>query len=1837
MANNTDILKDYLALPSQEKAKVDVNKFNVLKDYHALPDSEKEKVHKSLGATVEKKSPSGTTPTTPLPSKALSESSIIAQPRPTGLDAQNSNIGGAETFKPENATEKEVEGIKSEPTVDKSWTGNIKKTAKEMAAIIPASIKLGIATGIPDALLKADMGTGIDINDIPKEQFEAEKKDLKQKALKEYIEAQAAGAKNDRIKSYTQIQDFKDLGNYLTNNIVESGVQIPAAVASLGVSSYLQETADIYKDAVDKIAEEHKITPEEVVAQGKDDVVMPRLFGALAGSLDFIGGEGTLRALRVPLTNALKKTIIKKGTGVLKEGVTEGAQTALEQTGSSLAAGQEVELHPQEIIEAAIKGITGSAGIVTVSSLPQIASKIKELPGLSKKQKDMAIEAATQEAEAHKETVDDVHGEIKDQENSVNLAEQNQEQTNAASTTNPITPETNESEIRNGQPIQESGSGSQEIRSEEPGSSSSIGGNQEVRSQENGINGAKGQKEEVANATTETTNNNEPVGGVPAPNADTETVAKSGKPREPKSLSETSSKDIIDLPIQDVEKVADKFKKELESGKDIDVNLLSNVLPDKNTETTQEHTSVDGNSEVQNGENVSGDNGQGKSKFKESVISKGFLDKNSISSDPAFYEITSNNKNVQKGIDLIEKEGDDHVYTSIVGRLDNISSLDDKLDYAVAGTALLKGYDNARIAAEKAGNTEEANKYSERIGKLLPALSIQYSKAGQLVQTASLLDMVKSMDQVITSMFDDEVRMNTEKLNISNEDFSSIGSLANTIKEQYKSELENENSSLKKQLDSLKSRLENDIEKKSTTRRASGDKKIKDAFDILDKLAPKFNAVEEGSVTASDAFNAIIKLGDGLIDKGIATIEDVVQKIKEHLQSRYGKFNEVLIDEERINKHYSGELKAEEALVSKVDRILNPKKAKSKKPKTTIQDIVNKYPDLAIKYAKELDAINKDFIKKKANKQIESELNRIAKSKNKNAKTEKPQAFIDKLSDIITNSEESDLTEESKNAYIESKAGASLTKEDRAVIRELTKKAEALPAGSQARAIATQEALVYVASKMPVSSLGIAVSINYSGMLSSPFTLMNSMISAQIDLGNTRANAVLSGGLGLNKVIGEAWKTAQALDLRQTAFALAYSHETPRKNSTVADITNKSYLKYIAQQEYLKGMSLAKIPIGKWYDSVFSMLNATDAYIASKTDFYNMGIMLHNKIERENPSFTNKQVFDEMRKQLNFTNEKTVADATQIVVEDPSFKDLPKYQVNKQIYDNLMKGFKAKDGTKYDGIDNEAISDAIYLTDLGLLKASTKLKNYETNSSIDMVAGSSIRVLNNLNNMVESMYENGGLGKKIGAASLKAALTSFAAFGKTTINSIDRAGDLIPLYSNIKMGNYANKRGYNWTQGALGVSKFQTSLEQVEYNKRKIQSAKGISAFMGLTALSVAMMLPDEEEEKKRGTYFFYTGNGTGMPKNKKSQFLQDYGRNNLVLMIDGQTYKLPAGNSALKYAFELNSITTNLIKYGIPGSEPKEGEIEKTKTKKALEITGYLTASLIQGVFQGSFNLNLLKLSETIESVTAGNTDVEKEFNKSLINLGSTAFNVIPYANGIRALEGLIDNQKTDALLSNLAWRQVPLARALNKAKPAIDFFGRPIRQSPSETNNGIASTIKQGFEYFDSKKMPQKEKLVRDLLYEKGAIPNIFSMKQPTYVVMPKQKDMDGNLNENDHPIVLGMDDEHSYKIKALASLILRKEFTSDGFIDYVKNHDEKECKKVVNKYTTESIRLSKRKIMIEGGYYDRTEAQQENLFGATKKTNEAFRNLANHSEDIDVEFKKWQKENDISFRKE
>lgn len=204
---------------------------------------------------------------------------------------------------------------------------------------------------------------------------------------------QGAEVSKDLVNKLSDIGDPLDAINWAVGAITESGVQIPAALATFGTSSIGQEIGSVYMDSINKIAQDRGITPAEVIERGLDSPAAALTYGSVAGIMDFLGAKGVTQTVsKGDLTKSLRQRTLQFlkefGKGAIPESGTELSQTLLEQVGTGISSGK-VDINYEELGEAAARAFVGGGAVSTIGNAFSSKPKTPSVQEIISQQKDV--------------------------------------------------------------------------------------------------------------------------------------------------------------------------------------------------------------------------------------------------------------------------------------------------------------------------------------------------------------------------------------------------------------------------------------------------------------------------------------------------------------------------------------------------------------------------------------------------------------------------------------------------------------------------------------------------------------------------------------------------------------------------------------------------------------------------------------------------------------------------------------------------------------------------------------------------------------------------------------------------------------------------------------------------------------------------------------------------------------------------------------------------------------------------------------------------------------------------------------------------------------------------------------------------------------------------------------------------------------------------------------------------------------------------------------------------------------------------------------------------------
>lgn len=174
------------------------------------------------------------------------------------------------------------------------------------------------------------------------------------------------------VTELSEVGSAKDFMNWLGSSVGQAGGQIPFSLATFGAGSFLMESAEVYDQQVDLLADKYGISREEVIKRGLDDPAAGQAYAILAGALDAASAGSVMKLFKAAAGKEVKKSIINKALkaslSVVGEALTEGVQGQLETKGATVGADTEFEWNWKQFFNEAAAGAVGGGGLSLASS-----------------------------------------------------------------------------------------------------------------------------------------------------------------------------------------------------------------------------------------------------------------------------------------------------------------------------------------------------------------------------------------------------------------------------------------------------------------------------------------------------------------------------------------------------------------------------------------------------------------------------------------------------------------------------------------------------------------------------------------------------------------------------------------------------------------------------------------------------------------------------------------------------------------------------------------------------------------------------------------------------------------------------------------------------------------------------------------------------------------------------------------------------------------------------------------------------------------------------------------------------------------------------------------------------------------------------------------------------------------------------------------------------------------------------------------------------------------------------------------------------------------------------
>src|SRR5690606_33346534 len=99
---------------------------------------------------------------------------------------------------------------------------------------------------------------------------------------------------------------FSSFASYLGNLVGQAAYQIPLSAGTRGASSYIMESATVYDGQLDRLAEQHGISREEVIKRVLDNPAAGQAYAVAAADLDAASTSNLVSAIRKGSASAMK-------------------------------------------------------------------------------------------------------------------------------------------------------------------------------------------------------------------------------------------------------------------------------------------------------------------------------------------------------------------------------------------------------------------------------------------------------------------------------------------------------------------------------------------------------------------------------------------------------------------------------------------------------------------------------------------------------------------------------------------------------------------------------------------------------------------------------------------------------------------------------------------------------------------------------------------------------------------------------------------------------------------------------------------------------------------------------------------------------------------------------------------------------------------------------------------------------------------------------------------------------------------------------------------------------------------------------------------------------------------------------------------------------------------------------------------------------------------------------------------------------------------------------------------------------------------------------------------
>lgn len=184
-----------------------------------------------------------------------------------------------------------------------------------------------------------------------------------EKAIQEQNK-QAAFHTQGVVQDLRDVKGATDFLSFAGNMIGQSLYRAPVAIATGTTGSIIAESAAVYDEQLDLIAQKEGITREEVIKKGLDKPAEGQALSVALGVMDAVSAGTLLGVFKQAAKKELKRQVVKEfvkgfAKGAATEGATEAIQTEGEQYAAAKGAGVDYSPDAWRIATSAVGGAIG--------------------------------------------------------------------------------------------------------------------------------------------------------------------------------------------------------------------------------------------------------------------------------------------------------------------------------------------------------------------------------------------------------------------------------------------------------------------------------------------------------------------------------------------------------------------------------------------------------------------------------------------------------------------------------------------------------------------------------------------------------------------------------------------------------------------------------------------------------------------------------------------------------------------------------------------------------------------------------------------------------------------------------------------------------------------------------------------------------------------------------------------------------------------------------------------------------------------------------------------------------------------------------------------------------------------------------------------------------------------------------------------------------------------------------------------------------------------------------------------------------------------------------------